>query len=76
MYISDHTAPALPFSDGLDLLEGHGAEWHGAHRVSGGIAVPVPAQHHHCGLHSLPGYHVLLHLSTDLLPTPLHPQLG
>lgn len=66
----------LSFSNGPDLLEGHGANRHGANRVSGRPAVPVPAQHHHCGLHSLPGCHVLYHLSAHLLPCPLHPQLG
>lgn len=68
--------PSLSFSDGPDLLEGHRANRHGADRVSGRPAVPVPAQHHHRGLHSLPGRHVLHHLSAHLLPSPLHPQLG
>lgn len=67
---------SLSFSDGPDLLEGHRAYRHGANRVSGRPAVPVPAQHHHCGLHSLPGCHVLHHLSAHLLSSPLHPQLG
>lgn len=67
---------SLSLSDGPDLLEGHGANRHGANRVSRRSALPVPAQHHHCGLHSLPGCHVLHRLSSNLLPRPLHPQLG
>lgn len=72
----NHSFPSLSFSDGPDLLEGHGANRHGANRVSGRPAVPVPAQHHHCGLHGLPRRHVLHHLCAHLLPSPLHPQLG
>lgn len=68
--------PPLSCSDGPGLLEGHRANRHGAYRAGGGPAVPLPAQHHHCGLHSLPGCHVLHHVSAHLLPTPLHPQLG
>uniref|UniRef100_A0A3P9IWR8 Reticulon n=1 Tax=Oryzias latipes TaxID=8090 RepID=A0A3P9IWR8_ORYLA len=41
---SFHLLASSP-SDGPDLLEGYGAKRHGAHGVSGGLAVPVPAQH-------------------------------
>lgn len=67
---------SLSFSDGPDLLEGHGANRHGADRASGRPAVPLPAQHHHRALRCLPGCHVLHHLSANLLPSPLRPQVG
>lgn len=65
----------LCFSDGPDLLEGHGANRDGAHWVSGGLTVPVPAQHHDRRLHRLPGRRVLHHLGAHLLPLPVHPRL-
>lgn len=71
-----HPLSSLRFSDGPDLLEGDGADGHGADGVSGRPAVPVPAQHHHRDLHGLPRRHVFHHLSAHLLPTPLCPQLG
>lgn len=58
-----------PCSNGPDLLEGNGADGDGAHRAGGGAAVPVPAEHYHCGVHALPGHHVLHHLSQNLLQT-------
>lgn len=54
-------------SGGPDLLEGHGANRHGADGAGGGPAVPVPAEHYHRGLHSLPSYCLLHHLRADLL---------
>lgn len=58
-----------PCSNGPDLLEGYGADRDGVHRAGGGAAVSVPAEHHHCGVHSLPGHHLLHHLSQNLLQT-------
>lgn len=58
-----------PCSNGPDLLEGYGADRDDVHRAGGGTAGSVPAEHHHCGVHSLPGHHLLHHLSQNLLQT-------
>lgn len=69
--------PSLLFSSGgPDLLEGHGADRHGADGAGGGPAVAVPAEHHHRGLHSLPGHRVLHHLRADLLRRHPRAQVG
>lgn len=69
--------PFLPSSSGgPDLLEGHGANGHGADGAGGGPAVPVPAEHHHRGLCSVPGRRMLHHLRADLLRHHPRAQVG
>lgn len=75
--LSPFLFPLLLFSSsGPDLLEGHRANRRCAHGAGGGPAVPVPAEHHHRGLHSLPGHHVLHHLRADLLRHHPRAQVG
>lgn len=54
-------------SNGSDLLERHWADRHGVHRPGGRPAVSLPAQYHHCALHSFAGYCVLHHFRAHLL---------